>query len=33
MINLFNLTLPLIRFEMNDEFIFLEKECDCGAKL
>jgi phenylacetate-coenzyme A ligase PaaK-like adenylate-forming protein len=31
--NLFNLTLPLIRFEMNDEITFLNQACDCGSNL
>ncbi|MBA2649383.1 MAG: phenylacetate--CoA ligase family protein [Legionella sp.] len=29
--NLFNYTLPLIRYEFTDQFIFLNKTCDCGC--
>ncbi len=28
--NLFNLTLPLIRYEISDEITFLNKTCSCG---
>lgn len=31
MTNLFNYTLPLIRYEIQDELTFLEKSCDCGS--
>lgn len=29
--NLYNKTLPLIRYEMNDEFLLLDKNCECGS--
>lgn len=30
--NLYNYTLPLIRYEMNDQLTFLNKKCDCGRE-
>ena len=30
--NLFNFTLPLIRYEITDRILFLDKVCDCGVK-
>lgn len=30
--NLFNYTLPLIRYELADQLVFLDKECSCGIK-
>lgn len=29
--NLFNYTLPLIRYEISDRLMFLDKDCDCGV--
>lgn len=29
--NLYNYTLPLIRYENADEILFLNKQCDCGS--
>lgn len=29
--NLFNFTLPLIRYQIDDELLFLNKTCDCGV--
>jgi phenylacetate-CoA ligase len=31
MTNLFNYTLPLIRYEITDRIMFLDKQCDCGV--
>ncbi|MFI4962865.1 MAG: phenylacetate--CoA ligase family protein [Legionellales bacterium] len=28
--NLYNYTLPLIRYEFSDQLLFLDKQCDCG---
>lgn len=30
--NLYNYTLPLIRYENSDEILFLNKNCDCGIQ-
>lgn len=30
--NLFNHTLPLIRYELSDQFEFIEQNCDCGIE-
>lgn len=30
--NLYNYTLPLIRYEMNDQLLFLDKTCECGIQ-
>lgn len=30
--NLYNYTLPLIRYEMSDQLVFLDKTCDCGIQ-
>lgn len=30
--NLYNMTLPLIRYEVPDQLVFLKKQCDCGIK-
>ncbi|CAM2877851.1 Coenzyme F390 synthetase [Legionella steigerwaltii] len=30
--NLYNYTLPLIRYENSDEILFLNKTCDCGVQ-
>ena len=30
--NLYNYTLPLIRYENSDEILFLNKTCDCGCE-
>jgi phenylacetate-coenzyme A ligase PaaK-like adenylate-forming protein len=30
--NLFNYTLPLIRYEISDQLLFLNKICDCGIR-
>jgi amino acid adenylation domain-containing protein len=30
--NLYNYTLPLIRYESSDQLLFLNKDCDCGIQ-